>query len=426
MRNDLIQHALIQHAPADQAPEQSDPRWQLVRRIAASPRFKRAAQLRAFLTYICGHALAGKTEDVPESQIAVNVLHRRGDFNPSEDNIVRVQARQLRRKLQEYFENEGAGEELILTIPKGQYLPEFATREPVSAREVPVRNSRNWKPWIAVSTLLALILITAIILRRPAAAPPNPLWSRIFVRGQKTNIVVSDTSLVMMQMVLHSDITLREYLSHDYPANLLAGEKSDRGREILNKAATQQYADFGDFGIANSLSDLGKQFGVKSVVRYARNLNIRDFKNDNFILSGSRRSIPWDRLFEPQLGYLLEYDTSSGGFSIRDRASGAVYRTTRRPDGESDHYGVVAMLPNLGANGSVLLLMGLTMEGVEGSSDILQSAGFPASIARAPGCGKIDFRSQWFEMLVRTQAVSLASSGTEILACRAVTPSATN
>ena len=162
------------------------------------------------------------------------------------------------------------------------------------------------------------------------------------------------------------------------------------------------------------------------MIRYARNVNIQDFKNDNFILSGSRRAIPWDRLFEPQLGYSLEYDTSTGAFSIRDRASTAVYRTTRRPDGQSDHYGVVAMVPNLGSNGSVLLLMGLTMEGVEGSSEILQSAGFPASISRAPGCSKLDFRSQWFEMLVRTRAVSLTSSGTDVLACRAITPSATN
>jgi hypothetical protein len=422
MRNELIQHA-----PAEQAPDQhNDPRWQLVQRIAASPRFKRAAQLRAFLAYICDHALAGKTEDVPESEIAVNVLHRRGDFNPTEDNIVRVQARQLRRKLQEYFENEGAGEELILTIPKGQYLPEFSPRETKSSEEIPAPKARRWWPWLALAALLAVILSAALMLHRSAATPLNPLWSRIFTRGQKTNIVVADTSLVMMQMILHTDITLREYLSRDYPASLLAGEKSERGREILNRAASQQYTDFGDFGIAGGLSEVGRQYGAKTVIRYARNLNIRDFKNDNFILSGSRRAIPWDGLFEPQLNYLLEYDTTTGTFTVRDRMSGAVYRTTRRPDGQSDHYGVVALLPNLGSNGSVLLMMGLTMEAVEGSSDILQSAGFPASISRAPGCGTIDFRNQWFEMLVRTRAVSLASSGTEVLACRVLTPSATN
>src|SRR5208283_4497460 len=127
MKNDLIRHA-----PGDREPDlDGDPRWHLAQRIAASPRFKRAGQLRAFLTYICTRALTETPEDIPESEIAVNVLNRRGDFNPNEDNIVRVQARQLRRKLQEYFENEGAGEELILTIPKGRYLPEFLQKSAI-------------------------------------------------------------------------------------------------------------------------------------------------------------------------------------------------------------------------------------------------------------------------------------------------------
>ena len=94
-----------------------------------------------------------------------------------------------------------------------------------------------------------------------SAASANPLWSRIFVRGQKTNIVVSDTSLVMMQMILRTDITLREYLGHDYPSNLIAQEQTDRGREILSKAATQQYTDFGD------LRDCQRLFGHWQAVR---------------------------------------------------------------------------------------------------------------------------------------------------------------
>jgi hypothetical protein len=427
---------LVRHAPGDREPDlEADPRWLLAQRIASSPRFKRAGQLRAFLTYICTRALTDTPEDIPESEIAVSVLKRRGDFNPNEDNIVRVQARQLRRKLQEYFENEGSGEELVLTIPKGSYLPEFLPRPAVIAEVMPAETLTPHEPRrsnpavILLSGLLVFVLIALVFVYRsaaPAATPHNPLWTRIFGRGQKTNIVVSDTSLVMLQMVLRTDITLKQYLSRDYPANLLAGETSERAREILTLAAAQQYTGFGDLGVANSLFETGKLYGARPVIRYARNLNIRDFKNDNFVLTGSRRAIPWDSLFEPELGYLLEYDTSTGVYSIRDRSSGSVYRTTRRPDGEADHYGVVAVVPNLASNGSVLLFLGLTMEGVEGSSDILESTGFPASVSTAPGCGKIDFGNQWFEMLVRTRAVSLTPSASDVVVCRVLTPSASH
>jgi hypothetical protein len=439
MSNDLARHA-----PGDQQPDlEGDPRWLLARRIASSPRFRRAGQLRAFLIYICTRALTEMPEDIPESEIAVNVLKRRGDFNPNEDNIVRVQARQLRRKLQEYFENEGSGEEFILTIPKGRYLPEFlpqpvipveafpppTEQTPAGIPAVPGKAQRWSRAILLLSGLLAVAWIAVVLVNRgitPGATLHNPLWRRIFGRGQKTSIVVADTSLVMLQMVLRTDITLRQYLSRDYPANLLSGETSERARQILTMTAAQPNTDFGDLGVANGLFEVGEQYGAKPVIRYARNLNARDFKNDNFVLTGSRRSIPWDGLFESELGYVLDYDTSTGGFSVRDRSSGKVYRTTRRPDGESDHYGVVAMVPNLGSNGSVLLLMGLTMEAVEGSGEVLESIGFPASISRAPGCGKIDFGNQWFEMVVKTRAVSLTPSATEVLGCRVLTPSAGN
>jgi hypothetical protein len=293
----------------------------------------------------------------------------------------------------------------------------------------PVKPRRWSLPVILLSGLLAMALIAVVLVGRgaaPAATLHNPLWTRIFAHGQKANIVVSDTSLVMLQMALRTDITLKQYLSRDYPSDLLSGETSERARQILTMAAAQQYTGFGDLGVANRLFEVGRQFGAKPAIRYGRNLNIRDFKNDNFVLTGSRRAIPWDSLFEPELGYVLDYDTSTGGHSVRDRSSGKVYRTTRRPDGEADHYGVVAVVPNLGSNGSVLLLLGLTMEAVEGSGDVLESAGFPASISRAPGCGKIDFANQWFEMLVRTRAVSQTPSASEVLVCRVLTPSATN
>ena len=49
-------------------------------------------------------------------------------YNPNEDNIVRSQARLLRLKLEHHFANEGKDEAIMITIPKGRYLPAFETR----------------------------------------------------------------------------------------------------------------------------------------------------------------------------------------------------------------------------------------------------------------------------------------------------------
>src|SRR5437899_971240 len=108
-----------------------DARWALVQSIASSRPFARASQLREFLLFVTSRALTGRLNEINEVEIGRTVLGRRAAFNPQEDNIVRVQARHLRAKLDDYFRTEGKDEPLILTIPKGTYVPSF---EPCPAR----------------------------------------------------------------------------------------------------------------------------------------------------------------------------------------------------------------------------------------------------------------------------------------------------
>jgi hypothetical protein len=105
-----------------------DPRWALVERVAASAAFQKAPKLREFLLYVCETTLRNHAEDVREQQIGVCVFNRRPDYNMSEDSIVRVQARELRKRLAVYFETDGRDEPLVFSIPKGRYIPVFAPR----------------------------------------------------------------------------------------------------------------------------------------------------------------------------------------------------------------------------------------------------------------------------------------------------------
>ena len=104
-----------------------DPRWQLAQRIVASKSFAKSALLSKFLLYICDRALCGRTDEISEHQIGVHVFVRRPGYNPGEDNIVRNYARQLRQRLDHYFEEEGKSEELRIGIPLGKYIPVFST-----------------------------------------------------------------------------------------------------------------------------------------------------------------------------------------------------------------------------------------------------------------------------------------------------------
>ena len=103
-----------------------DPRWQLAQRISASRSFAKSALLSRFLLYVCEREITGRTNEISEHQIGVRVFGRRPGYSAGEDNIVRNYARQLRGRLDQYFQEEGREEQTRLTIPRGKYVPVFS------------------------------------------------------------------------------------------------------------------------------------------------------------------------------------------------------------------------------------------------------------------------------------------------------------
>src|SRR6185295_554444 len=60
--------------------------------------------------------------------IGVEVFDRKPDYDPRIDPIVRVEARRLRAKLKAYYTSSGRGDQIMIGLPKGAYLPFFKTR----------------------------------------------------------------------------------------------------------------------------------------------------------------------------------------------------------------------------------------------------------------------------------------------------------
>jgi len=147
----------------------TDPRWELAQRVADSSNFRNCPKLRAFFLYICENALLGRLENVREQPIGTRVFGRAADYNLNEDNIVRVEARELRKRLESYFSGEGRSEPLVIEVPKGGYVPVFKPREqpPVDVVEPTAvaptqpkpRALSRWRPALVAS----LALLTAAV-----------------------------------------------------------------------------------------------------------------------------------------------------------------------------------------------------------------------------------------------------------------------
>jgi predicted ATPase len=106
-------------------------------RVLASDTFSKAHSLRRLLAYVVDETLAGRADQLKEYAIGVEVFGRGAAFDPRADTIVRVQARRLRAKLDEYYAAEGYADGVAIHVPTGSYLPRFREAAGDPARLAP-------------------------------------------------------------------------------------------------------------------------------------------------------------------------------------------------------------------------------------------------------------------------------------------------
>lgn len=99
-------------------------------KVLASSYFRNSPRQRRFLDYLVSHSLNDDTEHLKGYTIAVEVFDKEVDFDPSMDSIVRVEATRVRNKLREYYDNEGASDEVRIHFRKGSYKLDFSIQAP--------------------------------------------------------------------------------------------------------------------------------------------------------------------------------------------------------------------------------------------------------------------------------------------------------
>ncbi len=101
--------------------------------VLLSPGFTRSPRLASLLRYLCTKYLSGEADQIKEYNIGVEVLGRPPGFDPSNDAGARVEVHRLRRRLQEFYDNEGAFRKFRIVIPVGHYVPAFVPNPVVQA-----------------------------------------------------------------------------------------------------------------------------------------------------------------------------------------------------------------------------------------------------------------------------------------------------
>ena len=99
-----------------------------VEKILSNRAFSRSGRLTRFLKFAVEETLAGRSEQLKEQSIGLEVFDRKTDYDPRIDPIVRVEARRLRAKLKAYYTSPGRRDDIVIAFPKGTYVPVFRCR----------------------------------------------------------------------------------------------------------------------------------------------------------------------------------------------------------------------------------------------------------------------------------------------------------
>jgi hypothetical protein len=135
--------------------------------LQSSGIFERSGGLWILLQYVCDKYFEGQADQLKEYTIAVEAFGRPPEFDKKRDSIVRVEAHRLRKRLDQYYHDEGANRPVQIVIPAGQYAPRFIIRNE-SALKTDVAPVKPQK-----SNLVRWGMAAAVVL---AAATALGLW----------------------------------------------------------------------------------------------------------------------------------------------------------------------------------------------------------------------------------------------------------
>ncbi|HEY3442980.1 MAG TPA: hypothetical protein VGK29_19625 [Paludibaculum sp.] len=415
------------------------PQVELVQRILASKPFRRSARQRELLEFLCQRAFGPDDAEIHEQEIGIRVFGRRPGYETSQDNIVRVNVSELRKKLEEYFREDGAAEPIILEIPRGNYTPvrlprpqaEIAPPPAAAAeQEEPPPPPRSRAPLAIIALLsLACLALTAwnVLLRRELAAHSapgvTPLWSQFFTPTRETDLIVADSCLSFYTDLVKRPIPLHDYLSRRFLTQDLATIRDAEQRRTLDLLMTRRYSSYADIEAVERITRLAALDGKPVTVQYARDYPTQRLQTSNLIIIGSKRSNPWAENFESQLNFRIEYDPDTGGNLVANLhpapGESPVYRVISRIADIRESLAVIAYIPNTRRTAGVILLAGTGMSGTEAALEPFLS---PESFARIESAlpRRTSPRVPYFEALIRAQAVGGAAQSFEVLGTRII------
>ena len=350
--------------------------------VLASPFFSSSRRCQQFLRYVVLETVHGHSDDIKERNIACEVFGKGGNFEPNEDALVRVKAREVRKRLADFYQATPASG-IRIELPLGGYVPHIHVLpahvslppppEPEEKRGK-VKFGRREFAWMTVGALATLGggSLAPVILR--SRSHLEQLWKPVFA--------TKNPLLIFIPALYEKDVFT--------------------GTIGMGPAIALKYA-----------SDFLGRHNYPYHLRFGQDLTYSQLREQPNLLLGSFTS-EWALRMTRDLRFSLGLDATQEK-AIFDRGTGKIWKAF--PDANNDKtnidYGMLCRLFDAPSGQIVMIAAGVATYGTECAARFLfDSELFPELIKQAPK----DWERKNFQAIVRSSIIGMTATEPQLIA----------
>lgn len=271
--------------------------------------FSKSVVVKELLKYLVEKSLKG---EIPkEFEIAYEVFGQKD--NQGKEKNIRIYIHNLRKKLNEYYKQEGISDEVILSIPKGAYSVTFSLNKKVIIQNKIAKLS----PIILAASLIFLLLSLVIFpSKKRSKVTSSFMWKEIYDSDFPTLIILGDHYFVNTRNALGMHATRLMNINSEVDFDELV-EKNPEIADNFKKTEQTYINQQGPFCLYKVMNTLGGG-EVDIDLRYSSNLEWEHLTASNSIFIGSYKTQNILKKAYEKIGVSFNIEHSQLSYSIKD------------------------------------------------------------------------------------------------------------
>ncbi len=410
--------------------------------ILNSAFFRTTRRAKQFLTYVVQYKLDGNHEPLKERIIGADLFQRPASYSTGDDAVVRVQAGDVRRRLEQYYHAVPNHKVVRIELPLGSYTPEFIW----SHADVPQENApeiqaspnspanaptlvaqidrrvtlRRVMAGIVVAMLLLLSMAFWAVDRYRVTAPKSALeqfWSPAFGTSEPILICLAKPAVFRPNAEL--------YRMHAHPGQFnTESERLEQSPPLRpnDKLEWRDMVEFPEYGVASGdayaavqLSNMLVRTGKATQLRIGDNYSFEDLRNFPAIVVGGFNN-RWAMRITSSLHFTFAEE--NGAQMIREQGpTGRTWRVKWVPKGSgtvaSEDYGLVSRLIDSKTGQFVVCVAGITADGTQAVSEFVSN---PDYLKKALQNAPPNWGQKNLQIVVRTTVTDSVAGPPQVVA----------